>query len=71
MAIEDALEHAEPGGIDRRQFLLRGAAAAGGLSALSLAPGVVREAYGAPIPVPEEARTVEGGLTRSPRAGKG
>jgi 2-methylcitrate dehydratase PrpD len=30
---------------------------------LSLAPGVVREAYGQPIPVPEEARSVEAGLT--------
>ena len=50
-------------GFDRRDFIKWGAAAGGGVAALWAAPALVREAYGQPIPIPEEARSVEGGLT--------
>jgi 2-methylcitrate dehydratase PrpD len=50
-------------GLDRRAFIARGAAASGGLAALMAAPGIVREAYGEPLPVPDETRSVEAGLT--------
>ena len=47
----------------RRELLVRGAAASGALAGLVAIPATVREAYGAPVPVPEGARSVEGGLT--------
>ena len=54
---------AAPGpGLDRRDFIKLGAAAGGGLAGLWAIAGPVREAYGQPLPVPAEARTVEGGL---------
>jgi 2-methylcitrate dehydratase PrpD len=46
----------------RREFMVRGAAAGGGMAALWAIPGLVREAYGQPLPVPEGARSVEAGL---------
>jgi 2-methylcitrate dehydratase PrpD len=48
----------------RRELLARGAAAGGALTGLAALPGAVRDAYGAPLPVPQGARSVEGGLTR-------
>jgi 2-methylcitrate dehydratase PrpD len=49
-------------GLVRRDFLKAGAAAGGAVAGLWALPHVVREAYGAPIPVPEGARNVEAGL---------
>lgn len=51
------------GELRRRELLVRGAAASGALAGLAALPATVREAYGEPIPVPEGARSVEGGLT--------
>ena len=52
-----------PAGLDRRDFIKLGAAAGGGLAGLWAVPAAVREAYGQPVPVPQEARSVEAGLT--------
>jgi 2-methylcitrate dehydratase PrpD len=49
-------------GLDRRDFIKLGTAAGTGLAALWAVPPLVREAYGQPMPVPEEARSVEAGL---------
>lgn len=49
-------------GLDRRDFIKLGTAAGTGLAALWAIPPLVREAYGQPVPVPEEARSVEAGL---------
>jgi 2-methylcitrate dehydratase PrpD len=49
-------------GLDRRDFIKLGTAAGSGLAALWAIPPIVREAYGQPVPVPEEARSVEAGL---------
>jgi 2-methylcitrate dehydratase PrpD len=51
-------------GLRRRELLARGAAAGGALAGLAALPLTVRETYGAPIPVPGGARSVEGGLAR-------
>jgi 2-methylcitrate dehydratase PrpD len=50
-------------GLRRRDLLKRGAAATGGGLALSFLPALVQEAYGDPIPIPDAARSVEGGLS--------
>ena len=47
----------------RREFLRRGAVASGGLAGLASLPALVHDAYGAPIPIPQAARSVEGGLS--------
>jgi hypothetical protein len=49
-------------GVPRRDFIKLSAAAGGAVAGLLAAPSLVREAYGAPVPVPEGARSVEGGL---------
>jgi 2-methylcitrate dehydratase PrpD len=62
----DRLREEEPQqasvGLRRRDLLKRGAAVTGGGLALYAIPALVREAYGDPIPVPDAARSVEGGL---------
>jgi 2-methylcitrate dehydratase PrpD len=52
----------EPAGLDRRDFIKLGAAAGGGLAGLWAVPHAVRDAYGQPPAVPEEARSFEAGL---------
>ena len=47
----------------RRTFLKRGAVAGGAAAGLWALPASLRDAYGDPVPVPEAARSVEGGLT--------
>jgi len=49
-------------GLRRRDFIRRSAVAGGALAGMSGFPGIVREAYGEPIPVPTAARSVEAGL---------
>jgi 2-methylcitrate dehydratase PrpD len=49
-------------GLRRREFLERSALTGGAVAGLWALPGVVREAYGEPLPVPREARSVEAGL---------
>jgi 2-methylcitrate dehydratase PrpD len=51
-------------GLRRRELLVHGAATSGALAALAALPATVREAYGDPVPIPEGARSVEGGLAR-------
>src|SRR5881227_2564226 len=46
----------------RREFLRRGAIAGGTLAGVQAMPALVREAYGSPIPIPPQARSVEAGL---------
>jgi 2-methylcitrate dehydratase PrpD len=58
----EAPEVPQDAGVPRREFLVRGAAASGGLAALLAAPYVVRDAYGEPVAVPAQARSVEAGL---------
>src|SRR5947209_5247639 len=49
-------------GLRRRDFIRRSAVAGGALAGMSGFPGIVREVYGEPIPVPTAARSVEAGL---------
>src|SRR5438067_802304 len=49
-------------GLERRELFKRGALASGAFASLWALPRVVREAYGDPIPIPPEARSVEAGL---------
>jgi 2-methylcitrate dehydratase PrpD len=50
-------------GLRRRDFIQRSAVAGGAVAGLWSIPAVVEEAYGQlPMPVPKEARSVEGGL---------
>ena len=50
-------------GIVRRELFRRGAVAGGGMAGLWAASHVVREAYGPPPAVAQQARSVEAGLT--------
>lgn len=50
-------------GLPRRDFLKRSAAAGGAFAGAWALPSLVHEAYGEPVPVPPESRSVEGGLT--------
>ena len=49
-------------GFERRELLRRGAIAGGVLGGLAVLPGLVREAYGEPLEVPDEERSFEGGM---------
>jgi 2-methylcitrate dehydratase PrpD len=62
-AVAEARTDGDGGGLRRRQFLARGAAAGGAFAWLWSMPPLVRDAYGQPISVPEEARSVEAGLS--------
>ena len=43
-------------GLPRREFLRRGAIAGGTVAGLLAAPKAIRDAYGAPIPIPPDRR---------------
>jgi 2-methylcitrate dehydratase PrpD len=58
----EAEPDAEAGGLRRREFIQHSAIAGGAFAGLWALPAVVREAYGQPIPVPRESRSVEAGL---------
>src|SRR5437899_2121983 len=46
----------------RREFIKRGAVAGAGVAGVGTLPGLLQQAYGEPIHVPEAARNVEAGL---------
>src|SRR5947207_1984426 len=50
-------------GLERRELFRRGAVAGGAFASLWALPKLVKDAYGDPIPIPPEARSVEAGLT--------
>jgi 2-methylcitrate dehydratase PrpD len=52
----------QPGGLDRRDFIKLGAAAGASAAGLAAIAAPVREAFGQPLPIPAESRTVEAGL---------
>ena len=62
MTVDGSENRSADRGLPRREFLTRGALAGGALASPWALPALVREAYGDPIPIPRQARSVEAGL---------